>query len=108
MQEKERELELSLIILAPLFVFQWLFDEAQMSVDNVGSPVTKQQWDYIHKMGDSMRRTLINVTAVFAPSCISHSVLTKKDWDMVKIDDISLPQALHCWEQLSIGNQRSK
>ncbi|EFN84998.1 Protein notum-like protein, partial [Harpegnathos saltator] len=94
-------------LTAPLFVFQWLFDEAQMSVDNVGSPVTKQQWDYIHKMGDSMRRTLTNVTAVFAPSCISHSVLTKKDWNMVKIDDVSLPQALHCWEQMPIGNQRN-
>jgi hypothetical protein len=38
--------------------------------------------------------------AVFAPSCISHSVLTKKDWQSVKIDEVSLPQALRCWEML--------
>lgn len=72
-------------ISAPLFVFQWLFDEAQMTVDNVGAPVTKQQWDYIHKMGDALRHSFENVTAVFAPSCISHSVLTKRDWQLVKV-----------------------
>ncbi|KAK1127266.1 hypothetical protein K0M31_003810 [Melipona bicolor] len=92
---------------APLFVFQWLFDEAQMSADNVGAPVTKQQWDYIHKMGDSLRQTFENVSAVFAPSCISHSVLTKRDWQLVKIDEVSLAQALHCWEQMPIGNRRN-
>ncbi|XP_039289314.1 LOW QUALITY PROTEIN: palmitoleoyl-protein carboxylesterase NOTUM [Nilaparvata lugens] len=86
-------------LTAPLFVFQWLFDEAQMTADNVGTPVTKQQWDYIHKMGDSLRHTFRNVKSVFAPSCISHSVLTKRDWRLLQIDDVSLPQALHCWEQ---------
>lgn len=82
-----------------MFVFQWLFDEAQMDADNVGAPVTKQQWDYIHKMGDALRQSFENVSAVFAPSCISHSVLTKRDWQNVKIDDISIAEALHCWEQ---------
>lgn len=43
-------------------MFQWLFDEAQMTADNVGAPVTKQQWDYVHKMGDSLRNTFKNVT----------------------------------------------
>lgn len=80
-------------------MFQWLFDEAQMDADNVGAPVTKQQWDYIHKMGDALRKSFTNVSAVFAPSCISHSILTKRDWQRVKIDDISIAEALHCWEQ---------
>lgn len=97
------------LFLAPLFVFQWLFDEAQMSADNVGAPVTKQQWDYIHKMGDSLRHSFENVTALFAPSCISHSVLTKRDWLNVKVDDISVAEALHCWERHldSINNNTS-
>ncbi|CAH0553024.1 unnamed protein product [Brassicogethes aeneus] len=90
-----------------LFVFQWLFDEAQMNADNVGTPVTKQQWDYIHKMGDALRHSFENVSAVFAPSCISHSVLTKRDWQNVKIDDISIAEALHCWEQKT-GKRRLK
>ncbi|KRT86758.1 hypothetical protein AMK59_2700, partial [Oryctes borbonicus] len=84
---------------APLFVFQWLFDEAQMDVDNVGTPVTKQQWDHIHKMGNALRKSFKNVSAVFAPSCISHSVLTKRDWLQVKIEDVSFGDALYCWEQ---------
>lgn len=78
-----------------------------MDADNVGPPVTKQQWDYVHKMGDALRNSFENVSAVFAPSCISHSVLTT-NWKTVKIDDISLPEALHCWEQLPIRKARRK
>ena len=47
---------------APLFIFQWLFDEAQMTADNVGPPMSKEQWDYIHAVGDDLRRTFANVT----------------------------------------------
>lgn len=49
-------------VAAPLFIFQWLFDEAQMTADNVGAPVTKQQWDFIHKMGDNFRTSFKNVS----------------------------------------------
>ncbi len=47
---------------APLFIFQWLFDEAQMLADNVGPPMSKEQWDYIHAVGDDLRRTFANVS----------------------------------------------
>lgn len=85
-----------------------------MRADSVGAPVTPQQWNYIHDMGGALRQSLDNVTAVFAPSCIGHSVLTKKDWLRIKIDDISLAEALRCWEQasvtdkLKIGNGKRK
>lgn len=69
-----------------------------MKADNVGAPVTTQQWNYIHEMGGALRQSLDNVTGVFAPSCIGHSVLSKKDWVNIKIDEISLPEALRCWE----------
>ncbi|XP_013107487.2 palmitoleoyl-protein carboxylesterase NOTUM [Stomoxys calcitrans] len=82
----------------PLFVFQWLFDEAQMRADNVAAPVTPHQWNYIHAMGGALRSSLDNVTAVFAPSCIGHAVLSKREWLNLKIDEISLPTALRCWE----------
>ncbi|XP_052873832.1 palmitoleoyl-protein carboxylesterase NOTUM [Anopheles cruzii] len=91
---------------SPLFVFQWLFDEAQMRADSVGAPVTPQQWDYIHDMGGALRESLSNVSAVFAPSCIGHSVLTKRDWLKIRIDDISLADALRCWEQSVNGDGR--
>ncbi|XP_046398101.1 palmitoleoyl-protein carboxylesterase NOTUM [Ischnura elegans] len=83
---------------APLFVFQWLFDEAQMIADNVGPPVTKEQWNYIHRTGDSLRKTFVNVTGLFAASCISHTVLTKRDWQSIRLGNVTLPQTLHCWE----------
>lgn len=62
----------------PLFVVQWVFDEAQMTVDNVGNPVTRAQWNYVHRLGQELRRSLQNVTALFAPSCVSHTLLTKR------------------------------
>lgn len=86
------------LFLASLFVFQWLFDEAQMTADNVGTPVTPQQWDYIHQMGNALRESFQDVTAVFAPSCVSHSILTKREWLQVSIDDVSIAHALRCWE----------
>ncbi|KAH8286600.1 hypothetical protein KR054_012169 [Drosophila jambulina] len=92
----------------PLFVFQWLFDEAQMRADNVGAPVTPQQWNYIHEMGGALRSSLDNVTAVFAPSCIGHAVLSKRDWVNIKIDDISLPSALRCWEHSTRRKRHDK
>lgn len=77
-----------------------------MRADNVGAPVTPQQWNYIHDMGGALRESLDNVTAVFAPSCISHSVLTKRDWLNIKIDDISLAEALRCWEKAGRYNRQ--
>lgn len=93
---------------APLFIFQWLFDEAQMEIDQVGVPVTMEQWDYIHEMGKNFRKSFQNVSAIFAPSCISHTVLTKRDWLSVKIGDISLADSLFCWEHQHFNRRRRK
>lgn len=79
-----------------------------MDADNVGAPVTKQQWDYIHKMGEELRKSLANVTAVFAPACIAHSVLTNKNWQNVKIDDTSVVEAIHCWEEMVLRRKLRK
>nr|ANS60427.1 notum [Platynereis dumerilii] len=82
----------------PIFVIQHLFDEAQITADNVGPPVRKEQWQYIHNMGQDMKRTLFNVSAVFAPACLSHIILTRKEWHRLSISGVSLPKAIHCWE----------
>lgn len=79
-----------------------------MRADNVGAPVTPQQWNYIHEMGGALRSSLDNVTAVFAPSCIGHAVLSKRDWVNIKIDDISLPSALRCWEHSTRRKRHDK
>lgn len=47
---------------APLFIVQWLFDEAQMAANNVANPMNRAQWDYIYKMGLQIRNSLHNVT----------------------------------------------
>lgn len=78
-----------------------------MRADSIEAPVTKEQWNYIHEMGGALRTSLDNVTAVFAPSCIGHAVLTKRDWMDIKIDDISLADALRCWERAT-GKQSNK
>lgn len=78
-----------------------------MRADNVGAPVTPQQWDYIHEMGGALRTSLENVTAVFAPSCIGHSVLTKRDWQNIKIDDVSFTDSLRCWENTLLKDRKA-
>ncbi|XP_064628821.1 palmitoleoyl-protein carboxylesterase notum1-like isoform X2 [Lineus longissimus] len=83
----------------PVFIIQNMFDEAQITADNVGPPTSQSQWQYIHRVGQSLKNTLENVSAVFAPACLSHIFLTKSDWQNIVINDISLPQALRCWEQ---------
>lgn len=48
----------------PVFVVQWLFDEAQLTVDNVhltGQPVQEGQWLYIQNLGRELRNTLKDV-----------------------------------------------
>lgn len=46
----------------PLFVVQWLFDEAQLAADNVASPTNRAQWDYVHELGQQLRHSLQNVS----------------------------------------------
>ena len=72
-----------------------------MTADNVGAPVTQAQWNFIHHQGRNIRRTLESANAVFAPSCISHTVLTKPDWVSVSVAGVNLPDALQCWASQS-------
>ncbi|XP_054159747.1 palmitoleoyl-protein carboxylesterase NOTUM-like [Oppia nitens] len=83
----------------PLFIFQWLYDEAQMHIDGLSLSHSQQQFKYIHSLGRQLRSTLENVSAVFAPSCVSHCVLTKPDWRSISINGVKLTDAIRCWEQ---------
>lgn len=51
-----------LFFAAPLFIFQWLFDEAQMTADNIMKPATQEEWNFIHRIGERVRATLLPVT----------------------------------------------
>ncbi|CAJ0958978.1 unnamed protein product, partial [Ranitomeya imitator] len=96
----------------PVFVVQWLFDEAQLTVDNVhlsGQPVQENQWNYIQNLGRELRNTLKDVGASFVPACLSHEVITRNHWTEVQVRGTSLPRALHCWDRsLQETNKNSK
>ncbi|XP_012888551.1 PREDICTED: palmitoleoyl-protein carboxylesterase NOTUM [Dipodomys ordii] len=86
----------------PVFVVQWLFDEAQLTVDNVhltGQPVQEGQWLYIQNLGRELRSTLKDVPASFAPACLSHEIIIRSHWTDIQVKGTSLPRALHCWDR---------
>nr|XP_033815841.1 palmitoleoyl-protein carboxylesterase NOTUM isoform X2 [Geotrypetes seraphini] len=95
----------------PVFVVQWLFDEAQLTVDNVyltGQPVQEGQWLYIQNLGQELRSTLKHVAASFAPACLSHEIITRSHWIDIQVKGTSLPRALHCWDRSLQENKNGK
>uniref|UniRef100_A0A3Q3B859 Notum, palmitoleoyl-protein carboxylesterase n=1 Tax=Kryptolebias marmoratus TaxID=37003 RepID=A0A3Q3B859_KRYMA len=86
----------------PVFVVQWLFDEAQLTVDNVhltGHSIHEGQWRYIQNLGQELRGTLGGVQAMFAPACLAHELITRTNWMDIQVKGTSLPRALHCWDR---------
>ncbi|XP_035516701.1 carboxylesterase notum2 [Morone saxatilis] len=89
-------------LTSPLFVVQWLFDEEQLRVENIymgGQSLSEEQWQYIQNLGRELKNSLTDVTAVFAPSCLSHTLITKSNWMNFQVRGTSLPRALHCWDR---------
>uniref|UniRef100_A0A3B3TXW6 Notum pectinacetylesterase 2 n=1 Tax=Poecilia latipinna TaxID=48699 RepID=A0A3B3TXW6_9TELE len=99
-------------LTSPLFIVQWLFDEEQLRVENIymgGQSLSEEQWQYIQNLGLEIKNSLTDVTAVFAPSCLSHKVITKSNWMSFQVKGTSLPRALHCWDRSleAIRNNRT-
>ncbi|KAG9334563.1 hypothetical protein JZ751_007499, partial [Albula glossodonta] len=95
---------------SPVFVVQWLFDEAQLTVDNIhltGQPVQEGQWRYIQNLGNELRSTLKDVPAMFAPACLSHEVITRNYWMDIQVKGTSLPRALQCWDRSLHDNSKN-
>ncbi|KAG2460803.1 NOT1A carboxylesterase, partial [Polypterus senegalus] len=79
---------------SPVFVVQWLFDEAQLTVDNIhltGQPVQEGQWIYIQNLGRELRNTLKDVPY----------------WMDIQVKGTSLPRALHCWDRSLHENSKN-
>lgn len=91
----------------PLFVVQWLYDEAQLMVDNIGRPESSSQWSYVGRVANEFRRSLENVTALFAPSCFSHSLIVKQSWNQININGLKLPYVLNSWGEETLSSQPS-
>ncbi|KPP77510.1 protein notum-like [Scleropages formosus] len=82
-------------LTSPVFVVQWLFDEAQLTVDNVhltGQPMQEGQWRYIQNLGNELRSTLKDVPY----------------WMDIQVKGTSLPRALQCWDRSFHDDGRSK
>ncbi|XP_059210642.1 carboxylesterase notum2 [Centropristis striata] len=89
-------------LTSPLFVVQWLFDEEQLRVENIymgGQSLSAEQWQYIQNLGRELKNSLTDVTAVFAPSCLSHTLITKSNWMSFQVRGTSLPRSLQCWDR---------
>uniref|UniRef100_A0A3Q1C4W6 Notum, palmitoleoyl-protein carboxylesterase n=1 Tax=Amphiprion ocellaris TaxID=80972 RepID=A0A3Q1C4W6_AMPOC len=98
---------------SPVFVVQWLFDEAQLTVDNIhltGQPVHEGQWRYIQNLGQELRNTLRDVPLVFFLVCILHRSLSSSPcryWMDIQVKGTSLARALHCWDRSLQDNLHS-
>ncbi|XP_012551322.2 palmitoleoyl-protein carboxylesterase NOTUM [Bombyx mori] len=86
-------------IRTPLFVFQYLFDSAQLAAEGVRAPRTRTQWEMVHKTGVALRTSLDSVRTVYAPACLAHGALARPEWLAINVSGISLPRALACWER---------
>lgn len=90
-------------IRTPLFVFQYLFDSAQLAAEGVHAPRTRLQWDSVHATGSAMRASLSSVRATFAPACVAHGALARPEWLSINVSGVSLPRAIACWERRVSG-----
>lgn len=72
-------------IRTPLFVFQYLFDTAQLTAEGVRSPRTRAQWDAVHETGAALRASLKMVRATFAPACLAHGALARPEWLAINV-----------------------
>ncbi|XP_045769611.1 palmitoleoyl-protein carboxylesterase NOTUM [Maniola jurtina] len=94
-------------IRTPLFVFQYLFDSAQLTAEGVRAPRTRAQWDAVHETGSAIRASLKRVRFTFAPACIAHGALARPEWLAINVSGVSLPRAISCWERrFSNGSRR--
>ena len=55
--------------------------------------------------GRNIRNTFDSVNAVFSPSCISHTVITKPDWMKVEVAGVNLPDAIQCWVSTTLPGE---
>ncbi|XP_074866857.1 palmitoleoyl-protein carboxylesterase notum2-like isoform X1 [Carettochelys insculpta] len=87
---------------SPVFVVQWVFDKEQLRLENIhlrSHSLTEHQWTYLQNLGRELRNSLRDVPAVFAPACLSHTLITKSYWLEFQVKGISLARALQCWEK---------
>ncbi|XP_046847852.1 palmitoleoyl-protein carboxylesterase NOTUM-like isoform X2 [Xenia sp. Carnegie-2017] len=89
---------------SPLFIFQWIYDPTQVLVHNptsMNASLMKGELLINRLMSAAlkMKKSVVKngLSGVFLPACLSHSILTKSDWLMVKVKGYTLDHAVNCW-----------
>ncbi|KAG8432968.1 hypothetical protein GDO86_017293 [Hymenochirus boettgeri] len=96
---------------SPIFVVQWLYDEEQLRIENLQADfqsMTENQWNSIQIIGREFKKSLREVPAVFAPACLSHTLITKSNWLDFQVKGVNLAKALHCWDRSQQENRGPK
>lgn len=91
---------------SPVFIFQWLYDKAQLTVGMGGPPREIRHWNYMQKIGRLTRVSLRNATTVFAPACYAHMVLLQSDWKQVQVRNTKLSRCIQCWLKSADAQQQ--
>ena len=82
-------------IRTPMFVFQYLFDAAQLGHDGMGNPTPyPDQLIYAQNSAFNLTVTTEAQKWVFHPSCYQHTILFNLAWTTISIDGVTLVEAL--------------
>ncbi|ESO88928.1 hypothetical protein LOTGIDRAFT_106761 [Lottia gigantea] len=97
-------------IKTPVYIIQNLYDAAQIKVDNVfsgfgRSEMGSDQWSYLLRLGEEVKLSLKNASAVFASACVSHDILLKSEWHKMEISGENLAKSVYCWEESNYGDR---
>ena len=79
----------------PVFVFQYLFDAAQLAHDGLGDPSgNADKMRYAAQSASNLTTSLARQPYVFLPACFTHTVLGDRDWTKMAIDGVLLTDAV--------------
>lgn len=82
----------------PMFIFQFMFDGAQLIFDNAFNyPFSPQELVYVENVGIELVQKAVVQPAVMVPACVSHTIITAKAWNTIKVNGQSLSDAIHAW-----------
>jgi len=88
-------------ITSPIFVFEWLYEQSQLSVD--GAPVmpkSDEEIAFAETTADNKIDSydaIPNNGAVFSPACLNHELIYKDTWNDYHVNGQDLSEAIGDW-----------
>ncbi len=78
-----------------VFVFQYLFDAAQLGHDGIGDPTgNSKQMQYAVQSANNLTQSLIGAKFVFLPACYFHTILMDPAWTTMQVQGVLLTEAI--------------